>query len=362
MTLFDITRKATHLISHRLKHVITLLLIVLMQFIFIPIPKAYAATSPGLGEAAVYSVLAGTTVTNTGATTTNGAVGVSPGTAITGFPPGIAGGGTHSNDASAIAAQADNLNAFGALDQTCTTSYGAQDLTLVSPLAPGVYCSSSAFTLTGNLTLAGSGVWIFKSVSTLITSPGSSVTGGNPCSVWWRVGSSATLDTTTSFVGNILALTSISMNTGATLNGRVLAQNGQVSLQSNTITSSCLGTSGFGGSSSSSTSSTTVCPPLNAGLVAPIIIDSRRVSSTSVFLSWGPYSGTDKFIIQYGLTNGNWLYSTNVTGFSTTISGLPADQPIWVRIAPRNNCSVGVYGIARLIRRTASAKYRSCAP
>src|SRR5947199_170032 len=83
---------------------------------------------------------------------------------------------------------------------------GAGDLTTTVPagVAPGVYCSTSSFSLSGNLNLTGSGVWIFKTVSTLITLPGSSVTGGDPCDVWWRIGSSATLDTTTSFIGNIL--------------------------------------------------------------------------------------------------------------------------------------------------------------
>ena len=194
-----------------------------------------AATSPTLGAAAAFSVLGATTVTNTGPTITGGAVGVSPGIAIVGFPPGTAGGGTHANDASAIAAQAANIAAFTALDQGCDTTYaGVQDLTLVSPLGPGTYCAP-AFILTGNLTLSGSGVWIFKSASTLITSPQSSVTGGDPCNVWWRVGSSATLDTATSFIGNILALTSITLNNGASLGGRALAQTGAVTLINNSI-------------------------------------------------------------------------------------------------------------------------------
>jgi hypothetical protein len=201
----------------------------------------YAATSPTLTGALSYSVLGATTVTNTGLTTTAGNVGVTPGTDITGFPPGIASGDNlthlHSNDASAISAQADNLTSFGALDQACDHSYpDGQDLTLLSPLVPGVYCSAGSFLLTGNLTLSGSGVWIFKTVSSLVTSSGSSVTGGDPCNVWWRIGSSATLGTTTSFIGNILALTSISLNTGTTLNGRALAQTGAVTLNANTIT------------------------------------------------------------------------------------------------------------------------------
>ncbi|HEY5268583.1 MAG TPA: ice-binding family protein [Candidatus Saccharimonadales bacterium] len=199
--------------------------------------QAFAATSPILVGSAPYSVLGGQAVTCTGSSTIVGSVGVSPGTSISGFPsPCTAAGGTHSNDASAIAATADSLAAFGTLDQTCDHSYGAQDLTLLSPLPPGVYCSTSSFTLSGNLTLTGSGVWIFKTVSTLITSPGSSVTGGTACSVWWRIGSSATLATTTSFIGNILMYQDATFDTGASLNGRVLGQAGStVTLDSNIL-------------------------------------------------------------------------------------------------------------------------------
>jgi hypothetical protein len=201
---------------------------------------ANAATSPTLLTLSGYSVLGGAEVTCIGATTTSGAVGVSPGTSLTGFPvPCTAGGGTQNNNASAIAAQAENLATFAALDQTCDQSFGAVDLTTTFPsgVGPGVYCSSSSFTLSGNLNLTGSGVWIFKTVSTLITSPGSSVTGDDPCNVWWRIGSSATLDTTTSFIGNILALNgTTALNNGATLDGRVLSlAAGTVTLNNNVI-------------------------------------------------------------------------------------------------------------------------------
>lgn len=230
-------------ILNKIKLIIALLFVVLMQFVFIPVTSALAATSPTLAGAASYSVLGGAAVTNTGSTTTTGDVGVSPGTSITGFPPGIANGNNathlHSNDASAIAAQADALTAFGTLDQTCTQSFGAVDLTTAFPsgVGPGVYCSTSSFSLSGNLKLTGSGVWIFKTVSTLITSPGSSVTGGDPCNVWWRIGSSTTLDTTTSFIGTVISQNGVNaMNTGATLNGRFLALSaGTVTLQGNTI-------------------------------------------------------------------------------------------------------------------------------
>ena len=199
-------------------------------------------------------------VTCTGSTTINGAVGVSPGTSITGFPsPCSAGGGTHSNDAGAITAQADTLSVFGALDQSCDQTFGAVDLTVTFPsgVGPGVYCSTSSFSLSGNLNLTGSGVWIFKTVSTLITSPGSSVTGGDPCDIWWRVGSSVTLGTTTSFIGNILPLNGVNaLQTGATLNGRILVQEaGTLTLDSNTITSPVC-ESGGGGSTTIASSTT----------------------------------------------------------------------------------------------------------
>ncbi|MFS8130824.1 MAG: ice-binding family protein [Candidatus Dojkabacteria bacterium] len=200
-----------------------------------------AATSPVFGAAGSYAVLGGSIVTNTGSTTITGDVGVSPTIGvpphITGFPPGVINGTQHDGDTSAANAQLDDTALFGAIDQGCDTTYGGvQDLTLVSPLVAGTYCSTGSFSLTGNLTLSGTGVWIFKSASTIITSPGSSVTGGNPCNIWWRAVSSVTLDTTTSFEGNVLALTSITMNTGATLNGRLLVQTGAVTLNSNVIT------------------------------------------------------------------------------------------------------------------------------
>jgi LPXTG-site transpeptidase (sortase) family protein len=204
-------------------------------------------TSPTLVASQGYSVLAGAAVTNVPTTTVNGAVGVTPGTSIGGGI--VAGGGIHSNDGSAIAAMAELENAttgiWGFLDQACDFTYGAVDLTTLSPLlVPGVYCSTSSFSLTGNLTLAPSGVYIFKTVSTLITSPGSSVTGGDPCNIWWRIGSSTTLGTTTSFIGTVISLNGTNaMQTNATLNGRFLALSaGTITLDQNTITGPTCGT------------------------------------------------------------------------------------------------------------------------
>jgi Ice-binding-like len=238
--------------------------LLIASVVVMPVPTANAATSPTLGAAGSYSVLAGQTVTNTHFTTMPGDLGVSPGagpaSAPTGFPPGVVGppGTIHFADFNAAQAQAANTAAFLFIDQTpCDPSFGfgsgPVDLT-GKTLGPGVYCAD-AFTLTGTLTLlGGSGVWIFKSASTLITTdsaPGGQVhprvVGGDPCNVWWREVSSAVLDTNTTFEGNILASTSITLKTGATLNGRALAQTGAVTLDTNTITGSACLTPNTGG-------------------------------------------------------------------------------------------------------------------
>ena len=186
---------------------------------------ALAATLVPLGTAGNYAVLAGTTVTNTGPTWITGQVGLAPGTSVTGFPPGTSGNQDVAN-AAAGQAKADLTTGYlNAAGQTPCTSFTPPDLggrTLVA----GTYCSGTAG-LTGTLTLDGggvtTGVWLFQLSTTLITSSGSRVmliNGAQPCDVFWQVGSSATIGTSTVFVGNILALTTITMQTGATLNGR----------------------------------------------------------------------------------------------------------------------------------------------
>jgi Ice-binding-like len=196
------------------------------------------AHSPTLGAAESYSVLAGQTVTNTGNTTMPGDLGVMPGSSAPGFPPGIVGppGTIHLGDTSAATAMSANTAAFldlSAGDNANCTSI-SPDLTGQS-LVPGVYCAGT-FSLSGTLALTGSGVWIFQSGSTLITSGTANVVGGDPCNVWWKEVSSATLGTGTSLIGNILASTTITLSTGASLNGRALAQTGEVTLDNNTIT------------------------------------------------------------------------------------------------------------------------------
>jgi subtilisin family serine protease len=205
---------------------------------------ALAQGAPSLGSAQSFAVLGGSTVTNTGSSVIAGNLGVSPGSAVTGFPPGLVVSGTiHGADAAALAAQDAVTTAYNSLaGRACTQDMTGRDLG-GQTLAAGVYCFSSSAQLTGTLTLNAEGnanaMFIFKMGSTLTTASASSVVlinGGSPGNVFWQVGSSATLGTATSFSGNILALTSITVTTGARVTGRTLARNGAVTLDTNAVT------------------------------------------------------------------------------------------------------------------------------
>src|ERR1700734_3610304 len=206
---------------------------------------AAAQTAPvGLGTAASFAVLAGTTVTNTGPSTISGDLGVSPGTAVTGFPPGVVANGTiHSADGVAGGAQSDLTTAYNDAAGRSPTANVPAFIGAGQTITPGVYKASSSLDVGGSLTLDAGGdpnaVFIFQAPSTLITDSASSViltNGAQACNVFWQVGSSATLGTDSAFTGSILALTSISVNTGDTIAGRALARNGAVTLDDDTIT------------------------------------------------------------------------------------------------------------------------------
>lgn len=183
-------------------------------------------------------------MTNTGPTIVTGNLGVAPGSAITGFPPGVVVGGTiHAGNAVALQAQADATAAYNNLaGQACDTDLTGQDLGGLT-LIPAVYCFSSSAQLTGILTLDAQGdpnaVWAFQIGSTITTASASSVliiNGGDACNLFWQVGSSATLGTTTAFQGNVLALASITATTGVTVSGRLLALTAAVTMDTNTVT------------------------------------------------------------------------------------------------------------------------------
>ena len=207
---------------------------------------ARAQSAPPLGSAQSFAILAATTVTNSGLTVIKGDLGVSPGTAVTGFPPGTVIGGTiHSDDASATSAQADAFIAYNALAaETCGTNLSGSILgTSVNAvtLSPGVYCFGSSAQLTGTLTLSGKGVYVFQVGTTLTTASASSVILANGASagdVFWQVGTSTTLGVNTIFVGSIFANVSDTVTGGSSVAGRIFAITGAVTLDTNAITES----------------------------------------------------------------------------------------------------------------------------
>ena len=211
--------------------------------------SSQAATSVGLGTAESFAVLAGSGITNTGPTTVTGDIGTFPTTTITGSASiTLIDGVNHAGDAVTQGAKTDLTTAYNnaagqASNATVSADLGGQTL------VPGVYTSASTLGLTGTLTLDAAGnsdaVFIFKAGSALTTASSSQVAllnGAQACNVFWQVGSSATLGTNSTFRGTILALTSITATTGAVVDGRLLASNGAVTLDANTITRSVCST------------------------------------------------------------------------------------------------------------------------
>jgi type VI secretion system secreted protein VgrG len=202
------------------------------------------ASAQLLGTADAFAVLGGSTVTNTGPTQLFGNLGVWPGTEITGFPPGIVTDGTiHAGDDVAQIAQADLTTAYNAiLGEAFDSDLSGQDLGN-RILTPGVYFFGASAPLNGTLILDAQGDpdarFDFQIGSTLLAAEEAAVVmanGGDACNVYWQVGSSATLGTDSAILGHVMALTSVTMNTGATiLEGNALARNGAVTMDSNTI-------------------------------------------------------------------------------------------------------------------------------
>jgi cytoskeletal protein CcmA (bactofilin family) len=201
-----------------------------------PVPPA-AMLSLG-----TFEVLAGSTITNTGATRVTGDLGLSPGTAVTGFPPGVLVGTKHAGDAAAAQAQLALTAAYNSAAGT-VGGIGLAGNLGGRTLAPGVYKSTSSLEISsGDLTLDAQGnpnaVFIFQMGSTLVTTVGRKVIlagGAQAANIIWQVGSSATLGVNSVFKGNILAMASITVTTGASVEGRLLARTGAVTLDSNVL-------------------------------------------------------------------------------------------------------------------------------
>jgi hypothetical protein len=240
---------------------------------------ARAEAPVGLGTAESFAVLAGQTITNTGPSVISGDVGVSPGSAVIGFPPGLINNGTlHVTDAVAAQAESDLTVAYlDAASRTPATAVGPDLSGLTLPT--GVY-SAGDMSLTGTLTLDGQGdpnaAWVFQAASTLITGSASVVSlvnGASACNVFWQVTSSATLGTGSTFVGTIMSLTSISATTGALVTGRLLARNGSVTLDTNVITAPT-------GCSGAAVTTTTPTPGATVTLFSPSIPGTGSASTT----------------------------------------------------------------------------------
>jgi len=209
--------------------------------------SARAAPPPVLlGAADGFAILGGSTITNTGNSVINGDLGLHPGTAVSGFPPGTVNGAMHVSDAVAQQSKTDLTIAYGdaagrSATATSPPDAGGQRLT------GGVYRTGSvpSLGLTGNLTLDAQGdpsaVFIFQIASTLTTATDSSISlinAAQACNVFWQVGSSATLGTRTAFKGTILTSASVSLNDGVTVDGRLLARDGAVTLINDTVSRS----------------------------------------------------------------------------------------------------------------------------
>jgi len=207
-------------------------------------PACAEQPSVNLRSAALFSILAGSTVTNTGPTRVTGNLGVSPGTAVTGFLPGKVVGVQHVADTTAAQAEADLTVAYNdAAGRTLCPVSIAGNLGGLT-LAPGLYKSTSSLEISsGDLTLDAKGnanaVFIFQMASTLITTVGRQVIlkgGAQASNVFWQVGSSSTVGTYSSFKGTIMADQAITLGTGATLEGRALARIAAVALDTNVVT------------------------------------------------------------------------------------------------------------------------------
>ncbi|WP_055603581.1 ice-binding family protein [Streptomyces aureus] len=280
------------------------------------------ATPVPLGTTASYSVLAGQGVTNTGPTVIDHDLGTHPNPSITGFPPGRVLGAVHAADAAALQAKSDLIVAYNQaagqaedFDLPAAIGSGTSGPT---ELIPGVYTRDPAGSvgLTGDLVLNAGGnpnaVWVFQIPTALTTATSSRVlltNGASPCNVFWQIGSSAELNTNTTFVGTIMALTSIFLRTGTNIEGRALARNGQVTMDNNRI---FLGGCATGGTTAGTTTGATAGTTTGATAGTTTGTTTGATTGTTLGLIGGSLIGGPSVGLVSGGTSGN--ISGNTSG------------------------------------------------
>src|SRR5450759_780245 len=338
---------------------------------------ALAATQPGLGSAKKFAVLAGSTITTVPSSTITGDVGLDPGSTVSGFSLVSSGTGfftstqvtgqVHINDDVARQAKSDLGTAYtDATSATTTLDLSGQDLG-GKTLGPGVYSYSSSAQLTGPLMLSGAGVFIFKIAGTLTTVSNSRISlsgGASPCGVYWQVGS-ANLGSVTHFEGTLMAMDSITMSIGTSMNGRALALNGAVTLNSNTITApACASstTTTLGSSSnpstvgSSVTYTATVLPTPDGGTVA--FTDNAATLASCGVVAVNTSTGKATCTTTYGAAGTHTIvasYSgdTNYTASSgSLVQQITAASAVFPALS---NGASGGYVTADTIQNTGSA-------
>jgi hypothetical protein len=304
-SVFCMANRETHVGLNGTKRIL-MGLVLAVAVMFSCAQDATAGQAPvELGSASRFAVLAGSTVTSAGITTVTGDLGSGPGTAVEGFPPGTVSGTIHAGDPVAAQAEADLTTAYDdAAGRTSTPITVAGNIG-GQTLAPGLYKSTSSLAISsGDLTLDAQGdanaVFIFQMASTLTTTSGRQVIlrgGAKASNVYWQVGSSATLGTTTLFEGTILAQISITLQTGATLHGRALARIGAVTLDANSVTIPTLSEPPrFGPTSRAPNGSVTLVITNTPGLVLTLQTSANLTSWTILATPTpgaSPYSFTD---------------------------------------------------------------------
>ncbi|MFD9420769.1 ice-binding family protein [Streptomyces goshikiensis] len=277
----------------------------------LPTQALAIATPVPLATAASFSVLAGQGVTNTGPSVISHDLGTHPNPAISGFPPGLVLGAVHAADAVALQAKSDLVQAYNNAAGQATDFALAAGIGAGQTLLPGVHTAISGVGLTGDLILDAGGnpnaVWVFQIPEALTTASNSRVlltNGASACNVYWQIGSSATLGTTSTFVGTIMALTSISVTTGTNIEGRALARNGAVTLDTNRIFLGGCATGGTTTGTTTGTTSGTTTAGTTTGTTAGTPTAGSTTGTTAGTPTAGSTTGTTVGLIGGGLLGG----------------------------------------------------------